>query len=74
MVEIYLHKNDLLKIIELIDEVNPDGTLKLQSGIAKIDYDNSSGIGSIIHATVPHEYAPLKFGDLRVRIRGEESW
>ena len=67
MVEIYLHKNDLLKIIELIDEVNAEGTVK-------IEYDNSSGIGSTIHASVPVQYAAGKVGDLKVCISGVENW
>ena len=74
MTEIYLHRDDLLKIVELIDEVNPDGTLKLQAGSARIEYHSESGIGSEVYAIVPHEYAPGKYGDLKVRIRGVESW
>ena len=74
MTEIYLHRDDLVKIIELIDEVNPEGTLRLQAGIVKIEYDNSSGIGAEVHASVPMEYKAGKFGDLRVRISSVENW
>ena len=72
--ELHLHRDDLVKMIELIDELNPVDTLRLQAGLVKINYDNSSGIGAIITASVPHEYGKGKFGELTVTIADESSW
>lgn len=74
MTEIYLHRDDLVKMIEFIDTVNPDGTLRLGSGTIKVTYDNSSGIGAIIKASCPHEYKEGKWGELEISIVDESSW
>lgn len=74
MSEIYLHRDDLVKLIEFIDEVNPVDTLRLQAGNVKITYDNSSGIGAHITATCPHEFKDGKFGDLTITISDVENW
>lgn len=74
MAEIYLHRDQLVELIEFIDKINPDGTLKLQAGSVKISYDNSSGIGAIIKATCPHEYETGKWADLTITIQDESSW
>lgn len=74
MVEIYLHRDDLVRMIELIDKINPVDTLRLQAGTVKVSYDNSSGIGAIIKASVPHEYEEGEFGELTVTIADETSW
>lgn len=70
----HLHRDDLVKLIEFIDNVNPPNTMMLSAGMVKVDYDISSGIGPIIRATVPHEYRPNEFGDLTITISGEEKW
>lgn len=79
--EIYLHRDDLAKMIEFIDKVNPagiyfsvDGKVIPQSGTVKITYDSSSGIGTIIKATCLHEYLPGKFGDLTISISDVDNW
>lgn len=72
--EIYLHREELLQIIEFIDKVNPDKTLKPHSGKVKITYDASSGIGAIITATCRQEYLPGQFGDLTISISEVENW
>lgn len=74
MTELYLHRDDLVKMIEFIDKINPDGTLRLQAGTVKVTYDNSSGIGAIITASCPHEYDKDKWGDLTITIADESSW
>lgn len=72
--EIYLHRDDLVKMIEFIDRVNPDGTLMISAGTVRVDYDNSSGIGATIKATCPYEYIPGEFGDLTITISDVENW
>jgi hypothetical protein len=72
--QMYLHRDDLVKLIEFIDNVNPPDTMRLQAGVVRVDCDTSSGIGAIIKATVPHEYRPNEFGDLTIVISGEENW
>lgn len=74
MTEIYLHRDDLVKMIQFIDKINPVDTLRLQAGSVKVSYDNSSGIGAIITASCPHEYEDGKFGDLTITISDETSW
>ncbi len=74
MTEIYLHRDDLAKMIEFIDQINPADTLRLQAGTVKITYDNSSGIGAIIKASCPHEYKEGEWGDLEITISDETSW
>jgi heterodisulfide reductase subunit A-like polyferredoxin len=60
-------------MIELIDKVNPEDTLRLQAGVVKVTCDSSSGIGSIITATTVAEFDGT-YGDFTVRISGEENW
>jgi hypothetical protein len=43
---IYLHKEDLLAIIDFMDAFNPDHET------VQIDVDSSSGIGSVVTATL----------------------
>jgi hypothetical protein len=74
MTEIYLHREDLVKMIQFIDTVNPEGTTRLQAGTVRVTYDNSSGIGAIIKASCPHEYQEGKWGELTVTIEDESSW
>lgn len=74
MTEIYLHRDDLVKMIEFIDRINPVDTLRLQAGTIKVTYDNSSGIGAIIKASSPHEYEQGKWGELTITIEDETSW
>lgn len=74
MTEIYLHRDDLAKMIEFIDRINPADTLRISAGTAKITYDNSSGIGAIIKATCPHEYEDGKWGELEITIADESDW
>ena len=74
MKTIYLHRDDLVQLIEFIDKINPDGTLRLSAGTVKIDYDATSGIGATIKATCPHEYEEGKWADLTITIQDESSW
>lgn len=74
MQEIYLHRDDLVKMIEFIDRVNPVETLRIGAGNIRVACDNSSGIGSTITATCPHEYADGQFGDLTITLSDIENW
>lgn len=71
---IHLHRDDLVKMIEFIDRVNPVDTTRIMAGRVTVKCDNSSGIGSIITATAPHEYADGEFGELTINIVDESSW
>lgn len=73
--EMHLHRDDLVKMIEFIDRVNPvDAHLRIAAGTVKVTYDNSSGIGATIKATCPHEYQPAQWGDLTITISDVENW
>lgn len=73
--EMHLHRDDLVKMIEFIDRINPvDGHLRLNAGTVRVDYDTSSGIGATIKASCPHEYAPAQWGELTITISDVENW
>ena len=74
MVEIWLTEKDLKKISEFVSEINPTHSLRLGAGSVKLEYDNSSGIGSILRATTTHEYSMGKFGELTITISDESQW
>lgn len=75
MKELHLHRDDLVKMIEFIDRINPvDAHLRLGAGTVKVTYDTSSGIGVVIKASCSHEYAPAQWGELTINIADETSW
>lgn len=74
MNELHLYRDDLVRMIEFIDKINPTDTLRLGCGTVKLTYDNSSGIGTTITATCPHEYEDGKWGELSIVITDESNW
>jgi len=73
MKEIYLHRDELQKIIEFVDKINPADTVRLGAGVVKITVDYSSGIGSIVTATTDHEVAG-HYGEFTINITDESNW
>jgi hypothetical protein len=68
MTEIYLNRRELKEIIELLERTVEDEAVQV-----KITSDNSSGIGSVVTATVPvkvNEY----HGEFTVTISDENDW
>ena len=73
MQTIHLHREDLVELLRLIDEINPEDSGKLGSGMVTVNCDSSSGIGSIITAELP-----VLLGDTRgtfvAVISDESNW
>ena len=62
MNEIILHRDDLEKILQIVDKMNPAEGDSPAAGMVTITADNSSGIGSIISMKC------------RVELDGELGW
>ena len=73
MKEITLHHRELKQLLELVEELNPPDTLLLASGTVKISVDSSSGIGSIVKATIPIAQGD-RWGEWTTVITDESSW
>jgi hypothetical protein len=73
MTEIYLNYRELKEILSIVEELNPPNTLMLQSGVVKITMDNSSGIGSLVKATIPVKVGD-RYGDWTTNITDEGNW
>lgn len=73
MQEIWIHRDDLEKILQFVDKINPADTLRLQSGMVKITLDNSSGIGSTVEATTVHE-VDGQYGEFKITVSSIENW
>lgn len=73
MQEMHLHRDDLEKILRFVDEINPADTTRLGAGMVKITCDNSSGIGSIVTATVCAKIGE-NYGDFTINVVDESSW
>lgn len=73
MQEIYLHRDDIEKILNFVDKINPADSTRLQAGNVKITVDNSSGIGSVVTATCPHE-VDGKWGEFTITVSSVENW
>jgi hypothetical protein len=73
MNEITLHHRELVELIRIVEELNPPDTLMLGAGTIKVCVDNSSGIGSIVSATVPVKQGD-RWGDWTTTITDESSW
>jgi hypothetical protein len=73
MTEITLHIEELKELIKLVEELNPPDTLLLASGTVKISVDSSSGIGSIVTATLPVKQGD-RWGEWSTTITDESSW
>jgi hypothetical protein len=73
MQEITLSYNELKELIDIVERMNPPDTLILAAGTIKVSVDNSSGIGSIVKATVPVKVGN-RWGDWTTTITDESSW
>ena len=73
MNEITLTHRELKELLRIVEELNPPDTLMLGSGTIKVCVDNSSGIGSIVSATVPLAMGE-RWGDWTTKITDESSW
>ena len=73
MQEIYLHRDDIEKILNFVDKLNPADSTRLQAGNVKITVDNSSGIGSVVTATCPHE-VDGQWGEFTITVSSVENW
>jgi hypothetical protein len=73
MNEITLTHRELKELIRIVEELNPPDTLMLGAGTIKVCVDNSSGIGSIVTATVPVKQGD-RWGDWTTTLTDESSW
>jgi len=61
------------ELLEIVEAMNPPDTLMLGAGTIKIAVDNTSGIGSVVSATVPVKQGD-RWGDWTTTITDESSW
>ena len=73
MTEITLSHKELKQLLELVETINPPDTLMLQAGRVKISVDSSSGIGSILTATLPIKQGD-RWGEWTTTITDESDW
>ena len=73
MTKITLSHRELKELIDIVEELNPPESLMIQAGRVTIEVDSSSGIGSIITATVPVKQGD-RWGDWTTRITDESDW
>jgi hypothetical protein len=73
MKEVTLHADDLETLLALINELNPANQPKLGAGSVTIRVDNSSGIGSIVTATIPMTCGNYH-GEFTTEISGVDDW
>ena len=73
MTEIYLNHKELKEILSIVEELNPPNTMMLQAGTVKISVDSSSGIGSLVKATIPIKVGD-RYGEWTTNITDESSW
>jgi hypothetical protein len=71
--EIYLSHRELKEILSIVEEHNPPDTMCLQAGSVKISVDSSSGIGSLVKATIPIKVGD-RYGEWTVTITDESDW
>ena len=73
MTEITLSHRELKELLHIVETMNPPDTLMLAAGRVTITVDNSSGIGSILKATVPVAVGE-RWGDWTTTITNESNW
>lgn len=71
--QVTLHRNDIVTILNLIDQANPVVDNILGSGCVTLHVDQSSGIGQIITAELSATINGLR-GTFRQEIVDESSW
>ena len=70
---ITLTHRELKELLNIVEEMNPPDTMMLAAGRVTITVDNSSGIGSILKATVPVKQGD-RWGEWTTTITDESSW
>ena len=73
MNEIRLSHRELIDLLEIVETINPPDSLMLAAGTIKVSLDNSSGIGSILKATVPVRVGD-RWGEWTTTITDESYW
>ena len=73
MNQIRLHRDDLAKVLEIVDKLNPADDSKIAAGWVTITEDNSSGIGSILEMEIP-VCIDGEYGTFKKTIVDESSW
>lgn len=73
MNEIILNHRELKELLEIVETINPPNTMMLMAGRVTVTADNSSGIGSIIKATVPVQQGD-HWGEWTTNITDERNW
>lgn len=70
---ITLTHRELLELLNIVETMNPPDTTMLAAGRVTITVDNSSGIGSILKASVPVKQGD-RWGEWTTTITDESSW
>jgi uncharacterized membrane protein len=70
---ITLTHRELKELLNIVEEMNPPDTMMIAAGTVSITVDNSSGIGSILKATVPVKQGD-RWGEWTTTISDESSW
>jgi hypothetical protein len=70
---ITLTHRELKELLNIVEEMNPPDTMMLAAGTVSITVDNSSGIGSILKASVPVKQGD-RWGEWTTVITDESSW
>jgi hypothetical protein len=70
---ITLTHRELKELLNIVEEMNPPDTMMLAAGRVTITVDNSSGIGSILKASVPVKQGD-RWGEWTTTISDESSW
>lgn len=73
MTKIRIHRDDLVKILELVDQLNPASDREFGTGYIEICQDCSSGVGSVLSAHVPVEIKG-HYGTFTKTIIDEDAW
>ena len=73
MNEIILNHRELKELLEIVETINPPNTMMLMAGRVTVTSDNSSGIGSIVKATVPVQQGD-RWGEWTTNITDERNW
>lgn len=73
MNEITLHHRELKELLEIVETMNPPNGMVIAAGTIRISVDSSSGIGSIVKATVPVRVGN-RWGEWTTSITNESSW
>lgn len=73
MKELTLTHRELKELLNIVETMNPPDTTMLQAGTVSITMDNSSGIGSILKATVPVKQGD-RWGEWTTIISDESNW